>query len=180
MSQFLYGPHKTKIGFLYGGVSSFIIMQPFAQVYTVGALSTHNELGSPRGKNVSAQGGPNEGCKWSPHLDQVQKPYIQCLYGRNDLYQSMCSEFRYGDGKVLGTQPHLTRGLVSTHCVSNPSPLKGSSNRLFQTHIHTNMHLNIQHGISSQKPSIHLSWHSIITFIQRQRVYRKAIASMEH
>ena len=27
------------------------------------------------------------------------------------------SEFRYRDGKVLGTQPHPTHGLISSHCV---------------------------------------------------------------
>ena len=30
---------------------------------------------------------------------------IVSFHERNDLYQSTCSEFRYGDGKVLGTQP---------------------------------------------------------------------------
>jgi len=32
-------------------------------------------------------------------------------------YQSTCPEFRYGDGKVLGIQPHRTRESASTHCV---------------------------------------------------------------
>ena len=47
-----------------------------------------------------------------------------------DLYQSMRPEFRYGDGKVLGTQLHLTRKSTSIYCVSNPKPIKGSSNML--------------------------------------------------
>ena len=32
-------------------------------------------------------------------------------------YQSTCLEFKYRDGKVLGTQPHPIRGSASTHCV---------------------------------------------------------------
>ena len=32
-------------------------------------------------------------------------------------YQSTCPKFRYGDREVLGTQPHPTRGLTSTHCI---------------------------------------------------------------
>ena len=31
--------------------------------------------------------------------------------------QSMCPEFRYGNGKVLGIQPYRTRGSAFTHCV---------------------------------------------------------------
>ena len=59
------------------------------------------------------------------------------LVGMTDLYQSMCLEFRYGDGKVLGTQPHPTRRLAFTHCVPYPNPIKESSNRLFYTHTYT-------------------------------------------
>ena len=43
----------------------------------------------------------------------------------NDLYQSMCLEFRHGNGKVLGIQPHPTLRSASTHCVPNPNPSKG-------------------------------------------------------
>ena len=43
--------------------------------------------------------------------------FIAPLCGRTSNYQSMGSEFRYGHGKVLGTQPHPTRGPASTHCV---------------------------------------------------------------
>ena len=32
-------------------------------------------------------------------------------------YQNMCPKFRYGNGKVLGTQPHPTRGSASIYCV---------------------------------------------------------------
>ena len=46
-------------------------------------------------------------------------------------YQSMCQEFRYGNGKILGTQPHPTSGSTSTHCVPNPNLIKRSSNMLF-------------------------------------------------
>ena len=47
------------------------------------------------------------------------------------FYQSTCLEFRYRDGKVLDTQPHLTCGSVSTHCVPNLNLTKGKFNMLF-------------------------------------------------
>ena len=53
------------------------------------------------------------------------------LRGRTDLYQSMCLEFSYGDGKVLGTQLHSTRGSASTHCVPNLNLIKGIFTMLF-------------------------------------------------
>ena len=37
-------------------------------------------------------------------------------------------EFRYGDGKVLDTQPHLTRELASCHCILRLNLIKGSFN----------------------------------------------------
>ena len=53
----------------------------------------------------------------------------------------MCPEFRYGDRKVLGTQPHLNCWLASTHCVPNPNSIKGSFsrnlNRLFRSNSST-------------------------------------------
>ena len=48
-----------------------------------------------------------------------------------DPYQSMYPEFRYWDGKMLGTQLHLTCGLASTHCVSNLNLIKNNFNMLF-------------------------------------------------
>ena len=48
-----------------------------------------------------------------------------------DLYQSTCPEFRYGDERVLGTQPHLTCESASTHCVPSLDPVKGKFNMLF-------------------------------------------------
>jgi len=56
---------------------------------------------------------------------------VMPFYGRIDLYQSSCPEFRYEDGKVLGIEPYLTHRSASTHCVSNPNPIKGSFNMLF-------------------------------------------------
>ena len=35
----------------------------------------------------------------SLHLETIN---IVPFHGRTNLYQSMCSEFKYGDGKVLG------------------------------------------------------------------------------
>ena len=47
------------------------------------------------------------------------------------LYQSTCPELKYGDGKVLGTQPHPTFGLTSTHCVPNLNLIKSKFTMLF-------------------------------------------------
>ena len=52
-------------------------------------------------------------------------------------YQSRCSEFRYGDEKVLGTQPHPTRGLASTHCVLFLNLIKGTFNIHHSSLTHT-------------------------------------------
>jgi len=41
-----------------------------------------------------------------------------------DFYQSTCLEFRDGDVKVLGSQPHLTCGPISTYCVPYPNSIK--------------------------------------------------------
>ena len=85
----------------------------------------------------------------------------------------MGSKFRYNFGKVLGTQNHLTLGSTSTHCVLHLNLIKGTFDIAFYTHIHTSIHLRIQHDISSRTltyiyhashiiigPSIHLSWQS--------------------
>ena len=50
------------------------------------------------------------------------------LRGRTDLYHITHPKFRYGKEKVLGTQPHLTHGSASTHCVHL---IKGKFNMLF-------------------------------------------------
>ena len=46
-------------------------------------------------------------------------------------YQSMGSEFIYEDGKVLGTQSHLTHGLASSHYVLCLNLIKGMFNIAF-------------------------------------------------
>ena len=43
-------------------------------------------------------------------------------------YQNTCSEFRYEDGKVLGTQPHLTCGTVFSHCILRLNLIKDTFN----------------------------------------------------
>ena len=63
-------------------------------------------------------------------------------------YQSTCPEFRYGDGKVLGTQPYLTRGSVSIHCVLHFNFIKGTFNI---HHSRLSIHLIIQHSIFTPK-----------------------------
>ena len=47
------------------------------------------------------------------------------------FYHSSCPKFRYGDGKVLGIQPHPTHRSASTHCVPNLNLIKGKFNMLF-------------------------------------------------
>ena len=67
-------------------------------------------------------------------------------------YQSMCLEFRYEDGKVLNTQPYLTCGLASTHCILRLNPIKSTFNIVIldsNTYLHTSIN---QHGIFILKP----------------------------
>ena len=56
---------------------------------------------------------------------------IAPFHGKTNLYQSTCLEFRYKDGKVLGTQPHQTRGSISIHYVPSLNLIKGLFNMLF-------------------------------------------------
>ena len=53
-------------------------------------------------------------------------------------------EFKYRDGNVLDTQPYLTRGLTSTHCIPHLNPIKGKFNIVILTHTCPSMHPNIQ------------------------------------
>ena len=96
-------------------------------------------------------------------------------------------EFRYKDGKVLGTQPHPTYGSSSTHCVLCLNLIKDILNIVFYTHIHTNIHLTInmasiipkpQHTsimATHIKPSIHLScisYYSIQDSKQKKKYHK--------
>ena len=54
-------------------------------------------------------------------------PFVEGLI----FYQSRCLEFKYRDGKVLGTQPYPTSGSASTHCVLNLNLIKSNFNMLF-------------------------------------------------
>ena len=54
-------------------------------------------------------------------------PFVKWLI----FYQSTCLELRYGDRKVLGTQPHPTHRSASTHCVPSLNLIKGKFNTLF-------------------------------------------------
>ena len=40
------------------------------------------------------------------------------------FYQNTCPEFKNGDEKMLGTQPHSTCRLASTYCVPNINLIK--------------------------------------------------------
>ena len=59
-------------------------------------------------------------------------------------YQSMCSDFRYKDEKVLGTQPRLTHGSAFTHCVLRLNLIKDTFNIYHSrlTHTHISIHLS--------------------------------------
>ena len=43
-------------------------------------------------------------------------------------YQCTCPEFKYGYGKVLGTQPYLTCWSAFTHCILRLNLIKGTFN----------------------------------------------------
>ena len=79
-------------------------------------------------------------------------PFVEGLI----YYQSTCLEFRYGNRKVLGTQPHLTCGSAPTHCVPCLNPIKDTLNIV----ILTSMHLK-QANMTYSSPSliIHPLWH---------------------
>ena len=67
---------------------------------------------------------------------------------------------------MLGTQPYPTHRSVSTHCVPNPNLIKGSSNMLFYTHRHSNMHLSFNTAyqptyIMAYDPTNHLTIHAL-------------------
>ena len=102
--------------------------------------------------------------------------YIQRLYGRTDLYQGMSPEFRYRDGKVLGTPPH------STPPVSRPPLIVFQILILSQGFLiyfskltHTNLHLTSKHG---KYPTL---IHSIKTppFIQ-QNIYPRVASTSQN
>ena len=74
--------------------------------------------------------------EWPPRLGLGTisiAPFVKGLI----YYQSMCPEFRYGDGKVLGTQPHSTCRLASIHCVLRLNLIKDIFNtRILESHTH--------------------------------------------
>ena len=102
--------------------------------------------------------------KRSPHLVLCSRnhEYSTFMWKGQSYYQSMCLTFRYEDGKVLGTQPHPTRGLASNHCVLCLNLIKGMFNIVSYTHTHINMHLTINMASNVPKPKIHLSFLSTI------------------
>ena len=52
-------------------------------------------------------------------------------------YQSTCPKFRYGDKKVLDTQPYLTHESASTHCVLRLNLITGIFNIvILDSHTH--------------------------------------------
>ena len=65
--------------------------------------------------------------------------------------RGMCLELRYVLGKVLGTQDCPTLRLASHHCVLHLNLDKIMFNTCILTHTHTNIRLNIKHGIIHPK-----------------------------
>ena len=49
----------------------------------------------------------------------------------------MRSEFMYGDGKVLDTQPHPTHGSAYSHCILRLNFIKDLFNIVIYTHTYT-------------------------------------------
>ena len=87
-------------------------------------------------------------------------------------YQSMGSEFRYEDGKVFGTQPHLTCGSTSSYCVLHLNLIKGLFNIVIYTHTHTHQHTSSnQHGINHPKT---------LTYIYHGNSYQTQHSSIMH
>ena len=83
----------------------------------------------------------------------AQEPCIIVLLRERtkSYYQNMGLEFRYGFGKVLGTQNHPTHGSTSSHCVLHLNLITGMSNIVFYTYTYSNIHLSIQHDINHPK-----------------------------
>ena len=81
--------------------------------------------------------------------------YIVPFMERQIYYQSTCLEFRYEDGKVLGTQLVDQLPLIVSYVLIL---VKAHSILLFQTHTHTSIHLAINMTFSSPNPNIHLSY----------------------
>ena len=78
-----------------------------------------------------------KGCKWSRTKFRSRNHKYSALRGMINLYQSTCSKFRYGDGKVLSTQSYPTYGFASTHCVQSINLIKGKVNMYPNSHTHT-------------------------------------------
>ena len=73
--------------------------------------------------------------------------YSAIKWNNWSYYQRMDSEFRYDFGKVLSTQNYPTHRSASTHCVLRLNLIKDMFNIASKTHIHTSIHIRIQHGI---------------------------------
>ena len=92
-------------------------------------------------------------------------PFVEGLI----YYQSMCSEFRYGERKVLGTQPYPTCGFASTHYVLHFNLIKGTFNIHHSRLTHASIHLSIQHDIFIPNPNIYIYiyiTHSIVLHLR--------------
>ena len=83
--------------------------------------------------------------------------YSALTWNDQSYYQSMSSEFRCEDEKVIGTQPHPTHGSTSSHCVLRLNLIKDSFNIVIYIHTYTIIHLVISMASIIPKPNIHLS-----------------------
>ena len=72
-----------------------------------------------------------EGVNGVATLVRSRNHKCRALRGKTNFYQSTCMEYRYGDGKVIGTPPHPTCGLACIHCVPCLNLIKGIFNTLF-------------------------------------------------
>ena len=61
----------------------------------------------------------------------------------------MNQEFRYKDGKVLGTQPHSTCRSAFGHCVLRFNFIKGSFYIVIYTHTHTHTNIHLATNMAS-------------------------------
>ena len=103
--------------------------------------------------------------------------YSALTWKDQSYYQSMGSKFRYGLGKVLGTQNYPTCGSASIYCVLCLNPIKGTFNMAYKhthTHTHTHTYTHIHaHTHIHQHTSKHTTWH-FIPSIQRASQICKA------
>ena len=87
----------------------------------------------------STIGASRGGGVYLSRVDQGEEEKMELLprLGLGPINIAPFMEFRYGDEKVLDTQPYLTRRLASTHCILHLNLIKGTFNIvILDSHTH--------------------------------------------